>query len=116
MSEQNETASKERRAKKGYWVEIAKTIIFGVAMWFVLGFWAGYGLIYDKHEWGMYWILAMILVLPVVVVLAILLAAKLPGFAIKRGYEHPRRFAKDIVLLWFLTTLVISVPLIASTS
>lgn len=64
ISEKNPKIYEKQRAH--YWIQIATVIFIGVVLWLFVGMWAGYGLIFDIHEWGMYWLGATVFVGPVV--------------------------------------------------
>ena len=106
MAENQALPSRKRKVNVGYWVTISATILFSVALWFFLGMAAGYGLFFTIHEWGMFWLIPMVIVLPTVVFVALFLAFLVPKLAIKRDYNHPHGLAIIAVLLWFIITFV----------
>lgn len=105
MSGDNE--SKSYGLDGGYFVEIAMIIFFGVILWSVCGMLVGYEL-FNIHEWGGAWILAIIFVLPIAVVIAVILAIAVPRSASKMNYHRPRWLGKIAVSLWFLIAFLLT--------
>ena len=57
-----------------YFMHVGMTIPVGVVLWIVDGTIAGYE-VFAIHEWGMYWLIAVPFVVPVVIVISMVLAA-----------------------------------------
>lgn len=110
MSEDGKTTTYGFGCK--YFGEIAIIVVIGVLLWSICGMLTGY--MFEIHEWGGMWILALVSVLPVVLVLAVIASIVVPVFASKRSYHSPRWLAKVIVSLWFLITFIFTLILVVS--
>ena len=84
--------------------EIVLLTIPRVLLWICGGLWIGYDIL-DIHEWGMYWLLAILFILPAVVVLAIVAANVV---AANQNYQNPQRLVLVIVSSWYVISFVIA--------
>jgi hypothetical protein len=104
MTKDSGTAS--AKMDRGYFKDIGIIIVLGVLLWSIIGFVGGY-IPFDIHEWGMGWMLVVIFVLPVIVVIALIVAVVVPLLAGRWNYGRPRWLAKVIVSLWFLISFIL---------
>ena len=112
MAENQALPSRKRRVNVGYWITIFVIICFCVALWFFLGMAAGSGLFFTIHEWGMFWLIPMVIVLPNVIFAALFLSFIVQKLAIERDYNHPHGLAIIAVLLWFIMTFIITLAIL----